>query len=124
VHRDAFAPSRMTAAKHRAVMAAPTYRQDLDLVVEAPDGSLAAFSIVWFDEVNGIGVFEPVGTHSAHRRLGLGAAVMREGMRRLQALGAHTAYVNTGGHTRAANALYEATGFELVDVNWMWKKAL
>lgn len=25
VHRDAFAPSRMTAAKHRAVMGAPTY---------------------------------------------------------------------------------------------------
>ena len=36
VHRAAFAPSRMTTTKHRAVMAAPTYRPELDLYFHQP----------------------------------------------------------------------------------------
>lgn len=52
VHRDAFAPSRMSVAKHQRAMSAPTYRQDLDLIVVAPDETFAAFSIVWFDPTN------------------------------------------------------------------------
>lgn len=124
VHRDAFAPSRMTAAKHRAVMLAPTYRSDLDLVVEAPDGSFAAFCIVWFDDVNRIGEFEPVGTHSAHRRLGLGKAIMYEGLRRLQTLGAETAYVNSWLADGPAAALYDSVGLVTLDRNYAWAKAL
>lgn len=124
VHRDAFAPSRMSEAKHRAVMRAPTYRPDLDLVVEAPDGSFAAFCIVWFDEANRIGVFEPVGTHSGHRRLGLGRAILGEGMRRLQALGAATAYVSSWHASAAANRLYDSAGLAVVDRNQAWKKSL
>ncbi len=124
VHRDAFAPSRMTVAKHRAVTVAHSYRSDLDLVVVAPDGSFAAFCIIWLDEANRIGVFEPVGTHSAHRRLGLGTAVVREGLRRLRDRGALTAYVTSLGTAEAANALYASAGFELVDRNRTWNKAL
>jgi len=124
VHRDAFAPSRMTVAKHQAVMRAPTYRPELDLVVAAPDGTFAAFSIVWFDEANRLGVFEPVGCHSAHRRRGLGTALLREGMRRLKALGAHTAEVNGLGSESGGTLLYEATGFREVDRNYRWVKLL
>ena len=124
VHRDAFAPSRMTVAKHRAVMRAPTYRPELDLVVVAPDDSFAAFCIVWFDEANRIGVFEPVGTHSAHRRRGLGAAILSEGMRRLRQLGAKTAYVTSVGDAEAANRLYDAAGLRVVDRNLSWQKRL
>ena len=87
VHRAAFAPSPMSAAKHRAVMESQTYRPYLDLVVVAPDGSIAAFCIVWRAEANRLGDFEPVGTHPEHRSRGLGMAVQREGMRRLLSLG-------------------------------------
>ena len=93
VHRDAFAPSKMTVEKHRAVLASPTYRADLDLVVVAPDGSFAAYCLVWLDVANRHGLFEPVGCHAAHRQRGLAAAVVREGLRRLQALGATGATV-------------------------------
>ncbi len=124
VHRDAFAPSRMTAAKHRAVLRAPTYRPDLDLVAVAPDRTFAAFCIVWFDEANRIGVFEPVGCHSAHRRRGLARALLDEGLRRLQRLGARAAYVNSHGAEAAANALYESAGFRLVARNCAWRKTL
>ena len=124
VHRDAFAPSKMTIAKHRAVMQSPTYRPDLDLVVVAPDGSFAAYCIVWFDAENRMGLFEPVGCHSAHRRRGLGMAVLHEGMRRLQQLGAQTASVLSLRDDSAGALLYRAAGFHEVDRNYAWEKLL
>ena len=122
VHRDAFAPSRMTVAKHRAVMASPSYRPGLDLVIEAPDGSFAAFAIVWHDPVNQMGVFEPVGCHSAHRRRGLGWAIMQEGLRRLAELGATTAFVGAEATNPASTALYASTGFEPFKTSHAWEK--
>jgi predicted acetyltransferase len=49
---------------------------------------------------------EEVATVPAHRQRGLGRAVMTEGLRRLQRMGATTAFV--GGLTPAANALYRS----------------
>jgi hypothetical protein len=40
----------------------------------------------------------------AHRRKGLARAVLTDGLRRVQRLGADLAFV--GGHSEAANALY------------------
>lgn len=91
------------------VQRAPLYRRDLDLVAVAPDGELAAFCTVWFDDVTRWGAFEPVGTHPAHQRRGLGRAVMCEGLRRLARLGATHATV--GSYSTAAHALYESVGF-------------
>jgi mycothiol synthase len=125
VHRDAFAPSRLTVDIYRKLAAeAPTYRPALDLVVVAPDTSFASYCLVWFDETNRIGVFEPVGCHSAHRQKGLTKAVMLEGLRRLQALGAEQAIVNTRRGAVAANALYASAGFQQVDDNESWQKTL
>lgn len=126
VHRAAFAPSRMTVVKHRAVMGAPTYRPDLDLIVVAPDDRFAAFCIVWLDDANGLGVFEPVGCHPDFQRRGLGKAVMTEGLRRLHALGATTAYVGSGSKEQspAANALYDGLGFTVRDCKRKWTKQL
>ncbi len=124
VHRDAFAPSKMTVEKHRNVMHAPTYRSDLDLVVEAPDGSFAAYCLVWFDERNHLGIFEPVGCHSAHRRRGLTKAVMYEGMRRLRDLGATVAFVNNVLGAEAASTLYDSVGMRVLDETHAWIKPI
>ncbi|HEV7129974.1 MAG TPA: GNAT family N-acetyltransferase [Ktedonobacterales bacterium] len=124
VHRAAFTGSHMSVAKHCTLMDAPTYRADLDLVAVAPDGAFAAFGIVWLDIANRLGVFEPVGTHPAHRRQGLGQAILSEGMRRLQRLGARAVYVNSRGEDVAASRLYESVGFGLFDRNHAWKKSL
>ena len=91
---------------YRNIQNAPLYRRDLDLVVVAPDGAIAAFCTIWFDDVTRSAYFEPVATVPAHRRRGLGRAVMTEGLRRLQRLGATTAFV--GGLSPAANALYRS----------------
>ena len=65
----------MTAARYRSIMETWPYRHDLDQVVEAPDGTLAASALGWYDEVNRVGLLEPVGTDPRHGRRGLGAAV-------------------------------------------------
>ncbi len=89
---------------------APSFRRDLDLVAEAPDGTLAAYAAVCWDDANRTGIFEPVCTHPDHRRRGLAGALMREGMRRARDAGAVWITVETGSMD-PANALYDSLGF-------------
>ena len=105
---------------YQNVQRAPLYRRDLDIVAVAPDGKFAAFCTVWFDDVTRTGVFEPVGTAPAHQRRGLGKAVMSEGLRRLQRLGATLATV--GSYSAEAGALYASMGFTEYDLSERWIK--
>jgi ribosomal protein S18 acetylase RimI-like enzyme len=105
---------------YRNIQRAPLYRRELDLVAVAPDGEIAAFCTIWFDDVVGTGAFEPVGTVPAHQRRGLGKAVMTEGLRRLARLGARMAYV--GSYSPPAHALYVSMGFTDYDVSESWTK--
>jgi ribosomal protein S18 acetylase RimI-like enzyme len=75
-------------------------------VAVAPDGAIAAFCTIWFDDVTRSAYVEPLATVPAHRRLGLGRALLTEGLRRLHRMGATRAFV--GGFGPAANALYES----------------
>jgi ribosomal protein S18 acetylase RimI-like enzyme len=122
VHRSAFHPSKMSAEKHRRVMSAPTYRPDLDTIAVAPDGTYAAYCIVWFDPDSQLGTFEPVGCHADHRQRGLASAVMVEAMRRARSLGARTVAVIANGGEPAANRLYESLGFQTIGEIHMWSK--
>jgi ribosomal protein S18 acetylase RimI-like enzyme len=107
----AFGRTAHTAAEYRTFMTgAPAFRHDLNLVAVAPDGSFAAHVGVYWDPVNRHGVFEPVCTHPDHLRRGLARALVLEGARRLEALGAVTAAVDTGD-MEAANAFYRSLGF-------------
>jgi ribosomal protein S18 acetylase RimI-like enzyme len=113
VHRSAFEPSRVQVESYRRVTRAWPYRPELDHVVEAPDGSLAAFCLCWLDERNGVGLFEPVGTHQEHRRLGLASAVCLAAQQSLQALGATRAVVLSSAGS-AASELYEKLGMHSI----------
>ena len=111
-----------TALEYRNfVHQSPSFRHDLNLVAEAPDGIFAAHVAVNYDEVNRWGIFEPVCTHPAHRRHGLASTLMLEGMHRLKALGAKGASVDTGDAI-PANALYESVGFTEAYIGYGWKK--
>ena len=46
----------------------PLYRRDLDIIVEATNGSIAAFCTLWYDDVTQTGYFEPVGTVPEHQQ--------------------------------------------------------
>ncbi len=113
VHRAAFAPSRVTEASYRTVMAAWPYRADLDYVVQAPDGGFAASCLIWLDAANGVGELEPVGCHPDHRRRGLTRAACLGALHALKAAGGSTAVVLTldgSGHADAG-PLYGSLGF-------------
>ena len=112
VHRAAFAPSKMTVEKYSILVGLWPYAYELDAVVEAPDGSFAAFTMCWLDRDAGIGCFEPVGTHPDHQRRGLGNAVNTYGLRLLQSAGARDAMVYSDLSNAASEALYQSVGFK------------
>jgi len=112
IHRDVWEPSRVTESSYTQVMNAWPYRRSLDCVVEAPDGRFAAYVLAWPDDENGVGLFEPVGTRSEFRRLGLGRAVCTYALQRLHEEGLRHATV--GCVSEAACALYESVGFRRI----------
>jgi mycothiol synthase len=106
---------------HNFMTLSPSFRHDLDLVAEAPDGSFAAYVGITYDETNQRGIYEPVGTHPDHQRKGLARALMFEGLHRLKAIGAKDVYVGTGDMI-PANRLYEAVGFTEAYKGYTWRK--
>ncbi len=111
-HADAFHPSKISPAAYRRLMRnAPDYEGELDVVAVAPDGQHAAFAMVWLDEENALGLFEPVGTRRAYQRRGLGRAVLREGLRRMCARGMTQAIVGCDANNEGTQAFYRGAGF-------------
>ena len=118
LHRAAFDTRNMTDPWRARTLQHPLYRPDLDLVVTAPEGRLAAFCIAWLDhDSNGtpIGRIEPLGVHPDFRKLGLGRAALVEALRRLRALGAETIYVESDKTEGSAFGFYQTMGFQLVE---------
>ena len=111
IHREVWAPSRVTAASYAEVRAAWPFRESLDCVVEAPDGRFAAYCLCWPDDANAAGELEPVGVRPDFRRLGLGAAVCTFALRRLHEEGGRQAIVYCA--SEPACALYESLGFRV-----------
>lgn len=111
LHRAAFPTSRLTVEKYERLLTVPHYRLDDDLVVEAPDGSLAAFALGWLDRVGGVAEFEPIGTHPDHRRRGLSRALVTSGLQRFFEAGARIVQVYADASEAPAEALYESIGF-------------
>jgi ribosomal protein S18 acetylase RimI-like enzyme len=112
-HLAAWAPSSYTTESYEGLRQTTAYRGDLHVLVEAPDGTMAASAVLWLDELNETVEFEPVGTHPGYRRLGLGRAMMLHGLHRARAAGARHATVaclGAPGHPRA-RGLYQSVGF-------------
>jgi GNAT superfamily N-acetyltransferase len=112
-HLDAWAPSAYTAQSYEDVRQTAAYRGDLHVLVEAPDGTMAASTIMWFDEANKTIEFEPVGTHPDYRRLRLARAMMLHGMHLALAAGAvHATVACSGAPGRPGpRELYYGLGF-------------
>jgi GNAT superfamily N-acetyltransferase len=112
-HVDAWTPTPYTARSYEGVRQTAAYRGDLHVLVEAPDATMAASTVMWFDAANETVEFEPVGTHPDYRRLGLARAMMLHGMHRARAAGATQATVVCAGAPvrPGPRALYYGLGF-------------
>ncbi|HXQ32769.1 MAG TPA: GNAT family N-acetyltransferase [Anaerolineales bacterium] len=105
LHRAVFESKNMTVEWRSRTLDHPEYIPELDLVAVAPDGQLAAFCICWLaKDLNGeiSGQIEPLGVHADFRKIGLGGAILLEGLKRLSVLGARRVYVQTDSHRNAA----------------------
>ena len=89
-------------------------RPEHEIVVVAPDGQLAASTIMRLDYINMVGLFEPVATRHAFHRRGLGRAMLLYALAEMQRLGMRRARVEYAATNLAAHGLYASLGFEKV----------
>ncbi len=103
--------SSWTPQLYRRVMESPGYDKDRELLIEAPDGSLAAFCVMWADDVNRAGLFEPLAVHPEHRRRHLGSALIRAGMAKMRGWSMEWAEVMYEVDNPGSGPLYLGEGF-------------
>jgi ribosomal protein S18 acetylase RimI-like enzyme len=117
LQRTALQTESMTIPVRLALMRAPDYSPELDLVVEAPNGKLAAFCFCTLErgDQKGIGYAEPIGTHPAYRGVGLGKALLCIALKALSAKGCRTARLSTSAENIPMQHLAESLGFTLDD---------
>lgn len=99
-------------AEYAQFIGSDAYEGERDLFVRSPDGRGAAACTIWFDPINKVGLFEPVATHPDFQRMGLGKAVMAEGMRRMKTAGMERAILGFDPNNAPARALYTSLGFQ------------
>ncbi|MET9026683.1 hypothetical protein ABZW96_13865 [Nocardia sp. NPDC004168] len=93
-------------------MAAYPYREQTDLVVVAPDGQWVASALGWYDEINRVGLVEPVSCVPSFRGKGLAKAVNIVLLHAFRSLGATSSTIlPRGDHAYPAPArLYQSIG--------------
>ena len=125
LHQAVFESRNMTPEWRSRTLQRPEYISDLDLVMVAPDGRLAAFCVCWLakdanGEING--QIEPLGVHADFRKHGLGKAILVDGLKRLRSKGAERIYVQTDNYRDAAFRLYESAGFQVLQDILVYRK--
>jgi ribosomal protein S18 acetylase RimI-like enzyme len=100
------------------------YKQDLDLVAVAPDGTFASFCTFRMDPISRITALEPMGTHPSHRRLGLAKALIFEGIKRTMKYNPTLFYIGGAADTFATNRLYDTVGFTEKFAERCWQKEI
>jgi ribosomal protein S18 acetylase RimI-like enzyme len=112
LHQAAFGTTNMTVEQRLAMMRTPHYHPEMDLVVAAPNGELAAFCVCGFDDLDkNIGWTDPIGTHPHYQKIGLAKAVISAGLMMLEKAGATVAKLGTNSENVAMQKLAEQLGF-------------
>ncbi|MHA1994642.1 MAG: GNAT family N-acetyltransferase [Candidatus Hodarchaeales archaeon] len=87
------------------------YNPELDLVIVTPEDTIASFCTFRIDPISHIISLEPMGTNPDFRGLGLGKAILTEGIKRSMKFNPPFFYIDGAADTPAANRLYDVTGF-------------
>ena len=97
VHRASWLRSTWSMETYLKIRASEVYDPELDIVLEADDGTFAAYCICWADPIAGVGSYEPVGTRPEWRGKGVGREV---DLRRLPAPEGERHAQRARGHRR------------------------
>jgi mycothiol synthase len=111
VHNGAFNP-KWTPEDYLKVMQTSGFDIEREMIVIAPGGQFAAFTVYWLDPITKSGLFEPVGCHKDFRQKGLTKALMYAAMQRMKDAGMETALVGYKPDNKAATKLYASVGFK------------
>jgi mycothiol synthase len=114
LHRTAFVSDSMTTEWRRRTLHMPQYQNGLDLVVSAPDGSLAGFCVAWLEPLRHIAQIEPIGVHPRFYRLGLGRVLLSEMLRRLKEREATSVIIEPFSDNTAIQLTCKSVGFQQV----------
>jgi ribosomal protein S18 acetylase RimI-like enzyme len=112
-HRAAFGTEYMTTENRLIIMNTSEYEPSLDLVVVAPDGSIAGNCICSVNEKDRIGHTDPVSTHPDYQRMGLARALLLTGLRLLKERGMESAHLGTSGDNIGMQKSAESVGFTI-----------
>lgn len=113
MHRAAFGTNYMTTENRLVIMNTSEYDLSLDLVVIAPDGTMAANCICSVNKQEKFGFTDPVATHPRYQGMGLARALLTSGMQLLKERGMRSAHFGTRGDNMAMQKTGEAVGFKL-----------
>ncbi len=128
LHRAAFGTENMTVEERLAMMRVPDYEPELDLVVVAPDGRLAAYSMVSISQEENActgrdeGYTDPVATHPDFQQRGLAKALLLTGLRELQQRGMDAALLGTSSENVAMQRTAESVGFHVQSTTLWFSK--
>ena len=110
-HRAAFGTDYMTTENRLVIMNSSEYDPSLDLVVVAPDGTIAAYCSCSINEKDKIGKTDPIATHPQYQRMGLARALLLKGMQLLKERGTIFAHLGTSGDNIAMQKTAASAGF-------------
>lgn len=88
------------------------YDPSLDLFVEAPDSSVAAYGLFWPDPVTGVGLVEPMRTEDEHQGRGLARHILTAGVAGLAAAGCSRMKITYMDDNPISGHVYRSSGFE------------
>ena len=87
------------------------YEPALDLFVEAPDGSVAAYGLFWPDSITGVGLVEPMRTEDEHQGRGLARHILTAGIERLASSGCTRMKITFMNDNPVSEHVYLSSGF-------------
>lgn len=101
---------------------APSYRSELEIVVQAPNGEFAAHAGFTAHNKESFVVVEPVCTHPDHQNLGLARIAIAEGLNRCLNMGIKTAFIEAWYSNPVSNHVYQQMGFAKPVNQYIWRK--
>lgn len=119
LHQAAFHTQYLTVADRHAMMHAPGYELNRDLVVVAPDGSLAAYCTCWVstEENEGkderVGYTDPIATHPDVQGQGIACTLLIASCQLLADHGVDWAGLSTSNENSVMLRLAESVGFSI-----------